>query len=211
MPTATLGSARFCDPCAFVSLQGRRPRSAHACVLRNPPLTRAHPVLLQVVAIAGWNAFFPHKPQAFHDTCATFARVNALTHLALLFLAGPKAIAWLFLAEVGWQLPVHPACAMFVSNHPSLQSPGGGCQPTGSIYVGPWYDWLTAFSNYHTEHHDFPDVPMWRLRELRDEAAPFFADEAIAGARDGIWPTIRRCFAGRQFYACSLTGVEADK
>ena len=102
---------------------------------------------------------------------------------------------------------------MFVSNHPSRDAPssGGdgasdgvhGCQPTASVYLGAWYDWLCCFSNYHTEHHDFPDVPAFRLRRLRDLAAPFYAEEALAGARDGWWGTMERTFAGREFYACS--------
>ena len=44
--------------------------------------------------------------------------------VALLAVAGPGAMAYLFWAEVGWQLPIHPASAMFVSNHPSLDAPG---------------------------------------------------------------------------------------
>jgi fatty acid desaturase len=162
----------------------------------------------KVTAVIGRNLFFPNKPDDFHRTSAAHSRAQAVVHLLMLQLGGPGALLWLYCAELGWQLPCHPAFAMFVSNHPSLQAPGGGCQPTASIYAGAWYDWLTAFSNFHTEHHDFPDVPMWRLRELRDEAAPFYADETVAGARDGILPTLRRCFAGRQFYACSLTGVD---
>ena len=107
---------------------------------------------------------------------------------------------------MGWQLPIHPASAMFVSNHPSLESPdGNGCQPTSSVYWGgAMYDWLCCFSNYHVEHHDFPDVPAFRLRELRDLAAPFYADDAISGARDGWVQTMRRTFEAREgFYACS--------
>ena len=86
-----------------------------------------------------------------------------------------RPTAWLFWSEVGWQLPLHPASAMFVSNHPSLDvrsgavgaadapsaaaaGPGAppsvrGCQPTASVYLGAWYDWLCCFSNFHTEHH----------------------------------------------------------
>ena len=128
---------------------------------------------------------------------------------------GPGSLAWLYLAEVGWQLPLHPASAMFVSNHPSLEAPDGegaraGCQPTSSVYWGGRaYDWLCCFSNFHVEHHDFPDVPAFRLRALRDLAAPFYADGAIAGARDGWVETMRRTFTGRGgFYACS--GVPFD-
>ena len=106
---------------------------------------------------------------------------------------------------------------MFVSNHPSLESPaeGAACQPTASVYLqagdGHWYDWLCCFSNYHTEHHDFPDVPAFRLRALRDLAPEHYADDALAGARDGWWETMRRTFAGREFYACSGDMDEVER
>ena len=130
-----------------------------------------------VVALTGRNYFFAGKPQRFHDDAASYARASLALALALYALCGPGAIAWLFFAEVGWQLPVHPASAMFVSNHPSLPAPGGegdgvaGCQPTSSIYLGDWYDWLCCFSNYHCEHHDFPDVPAFRLKARADARA----------------------------------------
>eukprot|EP00435_Cladocopium_sp_Y103_P033982 s16_g8.t1 len=69
----------------------------------------------KVVALFGRNAFFLQKPAAFHDSCATYARTAAVLHLFLWFFAGPGALLYLLLAEVAWQLPVHPACAMFVA------------------------------------------------------------------------------------------------
>ena len=166
-----------------------------------------------VPALVGRNFFFPSKPPDFHATCATYARASLALALALYAAAGPGAIAWLFWAEVGWQLPLHPASAMFVSNHPSLDAPdgaagavGGSCQPTASVYLGEWYDWLCCFSNYHTEHHDFPDVPAFRLRDLRDAAPGYYSDEALAGCRDGWLETMRRTFERRDFYACSGVG-----
>ena len=66
---------------------------------------------------------FPNKPDDFHSTCTTYARTSLLL-AAVIFLAagnGSGALTWLFWAEVGWQLPIHPASAMFVSNHPSLE------------------------------------------------------------------------------------------
>ena len=165
------------------------------------------------VGLTGRNFFFPRKPQAFHDTAAAYARVSIAVVCAILALAGPGAIAWLFWAEVGWQLPIHPASAMFVSNHPSLDAAPegetasvGGCQPTSSVYIGEWYDWLCCFSNFHVEHHDFPDVPAFRLRELRDIAPSFYSDRELSGARDGWWETMRRTFERRDFYACSGVG-----
>eukprot|EP00326_Haptolina_ericina_P028733 CAMPEP_0181173930 /NCGR_PEP_ID=MMETSP1096-20121128/3263_1 /TAXON_ID=156174 ORGANISM="Chrysochromulina ericina, Strain CCMP281" /NCGR_SAMPLE_ID=MMETSP1096 /ASSEMBLY_ACC=CAM_ASM_000453 /LENGTH=203 /DNA_ID=CAMNT_0023261793 /DNA_START=115 /DNA_END=726 /DNA_ORIENTATION=+ len=162
------------------------------------------------VALTGRNFFFDGKPQRFHDEAAAYARVQLMLSLAIFAAAGPGALLYLLLAEIGWQLPVHPASAMFVSNHPSLDVPNrdsstgvAGCQPTASIYLGEWYDWLCCFSNYHTEHHDFPDVPAFRLRELRDIAAPFYHTDVVAGGRDGWWETMRRTFAQRDFYACA--------
>lgn len=162
------------------------------------------------VALTGRNYFFPYKPQSFHDTAAAYARVSLALQLGLLAFAGPGALLYLFLAEVGWQLPVHPASAMFVSNHPSLEMPNGsddsgvnGCQPTASVYLGGWYDWLCCFSNYHIEHHDFPDVPAFRLGQLHEAAHEFYNDDAVKGGRDGWVQTMKRTFVQRDFYACS--------
>lgn len=52
-------------------------------------------------------------------------------------------------------------------------------------------------------HHDFPDVPAFRLRALRDAAPEFYGDSAVAGGRDGWRETMRRTFEGRGFYACT--------
>lgn len=60
-----------------------------------------------------------------------------------------------------------------------------------------------CFSNYHTEHHDFPDIPAFRLRELRDTAASFYDPETLDGAEAGWWKTMERTFRQREFYACS--------
>ena len=65
------------------------------------------------VALAGRNAFFPRKPAAFHAAAAEHARVSVAIQLALLLACGPGALLWLYLSEVGWQLPLHPASAMF--------------------------------------------------------------------------------------------------
>lgn len=165
----------------------------------------------KVTAVIGRNLFFPHKPAAFHQTAAAHARAQALLHLAMLQLGGPGALLWLYCAELGWQLPCHPAFAMFVSNHPSIDNERGGmasgCQPTASIYLGGWFDWLCAFSNFHTEHHDFPDVPLFRLRELRDLSPRHYDAPMLESPRAGWLPTVQRSFEKRGFYACA--GVSA--
>ena len=161
----------------------------------------------RLVSMTGRTPLFHNKPAAFHATLIAHARLLSTVHLALLLLSGPRALLWLYFAELGWVLPLHPASAMFFSNHPSSPR-AGGCQPTGSLYIGGpwggrWFDLVCCFSNYHTEHHDFPDVPAFRLRKLRDLAPEHYADAALAGARDGWWETMRRTFARREFYACA--------
>lgn len=56
------------------------------------------------VAITGRNFFFPYKPQSFHDGACTYARVSLFVQCVLLALFGPGALAYLFWAELGWQL-----------------------------------------------------------------------------------------------------------
>ena len=46
-------------------------------------------------------------------------------------------------------------------------------------------------------------MPAFRLRELRDRAAPYYSDDTLAGCRDGWWETMRRTFDRRDFYACA--------
>lgn len=160
-----------------------------------------------VVAITGTNFFFPSKPQAFLDTNVQYARAAALVHLALFFIAGPQALLYLFVSELAWQLPIHPAVAMFISNHPSyttssLEGQGQVCQPTSSVYMdwNPLFDWVCAYTNYHVEHHDFPEVPLWNLGQVREEAREFY--DCLEGAEDSWSEVLRKSFSGRAFYGC---------
>lgn len=172
----------------------------------------------KVTAVIGRNLFFPHKPEEFHRTSAAHSRAQAVLHLLMFKLGGPGALLWLYFAELGWQLPCHPAFAMFVSNHPSIENEVGGmhadgtsssmgCQPTASIYLGEWYDWICAFSNYHTEHHDFPDVPLFELRKLHDLAPRFYEAPLLEDPRAGWLQTVQRSFEKRGWYACAGNGI----
>jgi len=182
----------------------------------------------KLVAITGTNYFFPNKPAEFQAGCATYARCAALLHAALFALSGPGALIYLLVAELAWQLPIHPGCGMFVSNHGSGRRADGGCAPTASLYVGgAWgvFDWICMFSNYHLEHHDFPDVGLLRLPEISRIAPEFFGLEgsssrcsptpapelAVALAETDWVATLRGAFATPQPYACSrLVGVLDD-
>jgi len=203
----------------------------------------------KVVAVTGFNAFFPNKPPSFHRTGRDYARLTSAVQLLVWFLGGWKALGYLWIAEVGWQLPTHPACAMFVSNHESRtvtttattnartnsndedsgndrggsssssssssssgrnsrNSKDGGvgrtrdekdagtqrsdlssevlttsCQPSTSVYLGKWFDVACVHSNYHVEHHDFPEVfesqtvnlePCYGLKKKASKYSPIY-------------------------------------
>ena len=110
-----------------------------------------------------------------------YARFSAACQLAVLTLAhfDARSLAFLLVAETCWQLPPWPAASLFVSNH-GVDESGAGVggaeadRPTHSVYGPAWFDILCVAANYHTEHHDFPKVPLWRLPELRRLAGEDF-------------------------------------
>ena len=160
-----------------------------------------------VVAVTGRNFFFPHKPAAFHRSCARYARAATLLRAGLWYGCGWRSLLFLFLSETLWSVPPHPACAMFVSNHGSQVDPNGNCIPTASTYAGRWYSVLTLGTNYHCEHHDFPTIPLDRLGRLRQIAPEYYR----AGSNDNLRQIMHDTFAHPEFYACmSANGLLAD-
>ena len=156
-----------------------------------------------VVALIGRNLFFPNKPDEFHEDCTQYARwATALR--SILYLISWKCLLFLYLAETLWSIPPHPACAMFVTNHPSSSdSSDGSCVPSMSTYAGAWYSVFTLGTNYHCEHHDFPTIPLHRLGELREIAPEFYRQ----GSNDNLWQIMRKAFADPDFYACMDAGL----
>ena len=56
---------------------------------------------------------------------------------------------------------------------------------------GHWF-WDLAFlnSNYHLEHHYFPGVPFYRLPEVQQALAPYYARKSLS------WHTYGRLLRG---------------
>lgn len=101
-----------------------------------------------IVSLSSRNAFFPNKPDAFHNDCARYARCATIVRLGLLWAGGWKSLLFLYLSETLWSLPPHPAAAMFVTNHPSSRNwDGDACIPSKSTYSGAWYSLLTLGTN----------------------------------------------------------------
>lgn len=159
-----------------------------------------------VVALSGRNYFFPNQKQSsFHRDCAQYARWGLLLRGLLYTVAGWKALVFLFLSETLWSIPPHPASAMFVTNHPSSMSNNNDtCQPTRSTYAGRWYSILTLGTNYHTEHHDFPTMPLESLGRLRQIAPEYYANNN----KSSFWSIWKQAF-GRpdNVYACMNSNI----
>jgi fatty acid desaturase len=152
-----------------------------------------------IVAMTGWNYFFPNKPRQFHIDCTKYCRCAVLVRILLYCVGGWKSIFFLYLCETLWSIPPHPACAMFVTNHGSTMDDDTGlCVPSSSTYAGRWYSLLTLGTNYHVEHHDFPTIPLHKLGQLREIAPEFYR----TGSNDNVFKIMRKAFSNPEFYAC---------
>ena len=158
-----------------------------------------------VVAVMGKNFFFPNKPKEFHDECATYCRCAVAIRLGLCALVKSfKPLLFLYLAETLWSIPPHPACAMFITNHGSKESQndssaGTSCEPSSSTYAGKWYSIFTLGTNYHVEHHDFPTIPLHKLKMLHRIAPEMYK---ASSKKDNLFKIMKKTFKTPEFYAC---------
>ena len=78
-------------------------------------------------------------------------------------------------------------------------------QPTVSFYtpdtpLGGLADVYMGFENYHVEHHDFPEVPMYHLPKLRRIAPEHYAPLRQMPVGFATW---RELLVGDRYsYAC---------
>ncbi len=56
----------------------------------------------------------------------------------------------------------------------------------------PFWNWLFLGSNFHLEHHYFPGVPLYRLRELHELLQPFYRERGLVahGYGELLWKWI---------------------
>jgi sphingolipid delta-4 desaturase len=86
---------------------------------------------------------------------------------AMGWLAGPKALAYLFFATV-FSIGLHPLGARWIQEHYIVHE-----QQETYSYYGPLN--AIAFNvGYHNEHHDFMSVPWSRLPAVRATAPEFY-------------------------------------
>lgn len=96
--------------------------------------------------------------------------LNLIAPLLFGLYAGPLAFAF---CELVSNSPLHPKFAFLQSVHASTFE-SGVCQPTMSNYGGMFWDWLHYYGNHHVEHHDFPNIPCWRLPILKKRASSYY-------------------------------------
>lgn len=83
---------------------------------------------------------------------------------------GPKSLFYI-VAGTFLSMSIHPLNGHLIAEH--YQFPKGqGLQETWSTYG--WENAITFCVGYHIEHHDFPRVPGYKLRQVRKIASEFY-------------------------------------
>jgi sphingolipid delta-4 desaturase len=95
----------------------------------------------------------------------------AVVDVALWYALGPTAFAYLALSFF-FAHGLNPVAGHFIHEHYTFAEG----QETFSYY-GP-LNWVTFNVGYHNEHHDFMNVPGWRLPELRKMVSVY--DELVS-------------------------------
>lgn len=84
----------------------------------------------------------------------------------LTLTSGVYGLLYLILSELFYRgFCFHPCAAYFLATHHSHNNSENSCQPTTSVY-SPLMNLLCGGLNYHVEHHDFPNIPVDKLKNL---------------------------------------------
>ena len=115
--------------------------------------------------------------------------------------SSPAPLGMYLVSQLVWLSPLN---LNFIWTCPHLCEAGSG-QPTVSFYtptnpLGAALDVYMGFENYHVEHHDFPDVPMYHLPRLRRIAPEQY--EGLQSQPLLRLSTWRDSLGGTFYYAC---------
>lgn len=88
---------------------------------------------------------------------------------------------------------IHPVCHRYPSTYLSWHT-----------YI---HTWQTLKTNYHVEHHDFPNVGLFRIQQIRKMAPEFYDErELVSGNSGNPYDSIKKAFTHPEFYACMGVG-----
>ena len=161
--------------------------------LRSAPADGADPAVSRSLAIqaaaslAGWTAV----------AAASVAEGSAAP---MLFYVGSQVL-WLSPLNPNWLWTCPHLCEK------------GSAQPTVSFYtpddaVGAAIDAYCGYENYHVEHHDFPELPMYLLPRLRRIAPEHYEPLRSYSVLDpNAWV---ESATGEFFYACQDTLYDSE-
>lgn len=148
------------------------------------------------------------------QAAASLAGYALVTELSLA-RDSPAPLALFLLSSFVWLSPLNPN---WIWTCPHLSKEGTE-QPTVSFYtpdngLGALLDLYMGYENYHVEHHDFPEMPMYLLPQLRRIAPEYY--DSLRQMPVLEWSTWRDAATGDFFYACQdatfgLADMKAEK
>lgn len=74
-------------------------------------------------------------------------------------------------------------------------------------HLAPPPQFVCCNTNFHVEHHDFPNVPILAVPKLRRIAPEFYSEQCVSSG-GGIWSTLVEAFRSPSWYSCM--GVSGD-
>ncbi len=163
------------------------PKRAHLSPKRNSRLLKllyATPALFPIYfrAARKETATYPaplRRTIAVERLAATVLHLGVATAIGL--LGGRERLVWLWAVPVFLVFP--PAFALNRLGQHYDVVPGEPAKWGTRMARSRFWEVVYLWSNYHLEHHYFPAVPFYRLRELNSALTPFFAKEGVRARR----------------------------
>lgn len=163
---------------------------------------------LAPLLFAGYTAAALRNPNA-DGTLSRALAVQAAASLSCWLVVAGFSVAHASAAPLGLYVAsqlvwLSPLNINWIWTCPHLCEAGSG-QPTVSFYtpegpLGAALDAYMGWENYHVEHHDFPDVPMYQLPKLRRLAPEHY--EGLQSSPLLEPATWRDSLSGTFYYAC---------
>lgn len=165
------------------------PKRAHLSPKRNSRLLKllyATPALFPIYFRAARTETASYPPEV-RRTIARERLAATLLHLAAAaaigLLGGWERLVWLWAVPVFVVFP--PAFTLNRLGQHYDVVPGEPAKWGTRMARSRFWEVVYLWSSYHLEHHYFPSVPFYRLRELNAELTPFFTREGIRERRYG--------------------------